>query len=85
MAENDFVTVRIRWQVQREAIYLIPLSSQRAGRPNSSAGLATTYRPSGQGIDKMSRIFTPSYVILNRNGPERPIRAAVIIDIIIIT
>lgn len=79
VAENDFVTVRICLQVQREAIYQCPFSFQTVGRPHDDRSSVLSKNR------QMSRIFTPSCVILNRNKPECPIRAAIAFDIIIIT
>jgi hypothetical protein len=78
VAENDFDTVRICLQVQREAIYQYSFSIQTVGRPHDDRSSVLSKNR------QMSRIFTPSCVILNRNRPECPIRAAIASGIIII-
>jgi hypothetical protein len=76
VAENDFVTVRIRWQVQRRAICQYHFSIQTAGGPHDDrSSVLSRHR-------QMSRMFPP-LVILNRHRPERPICAPIAIDIII--
>jgi hypothetical protein len=76
VAENDFVTVRICLQVQREAIYQYPSSIQTVGRPHDDRSSVLSKNR------QMSRIFTPSCVTLKRNRPECPISAAIAFDII---
>jgi hypothetical protein len=66
VAENDFVTVRICLQVQHEAIYQYPFTIQTVGRPHD-------FRSSVLSKNRqMSRIFTSSCVILNRNRMSNP-------------
>ena len=68
VAENDFVRVRICLQVQHEAIYVYqyPFTIQIVGRPHD-------FRSSVLSKNRqISRIFTSSCVILNRNRMPNP-------------